>query len=87
MYQHRDSSIEIRVSVLPGRSECAGSSLLKHSDFPEFEQSQHTSANTVKEGEEVFFPIIISQKGKPWAVLLLLSGPQISTNYYISCQC
>lgn len=57
MYQHRDNSIEIRVPVQPGRSECAGttaSSLLKCSDFPKFEQSQHTSANTVKEGEDVF---------------------------------
>lgn len=51
--------VEIRVSVLPGRSECAGttaSPLLKRSDFPKFEQSQHTSANIVKEGEDVVFP-------------------------------
>lgn len=54
------SSVEIRGSVVPGRSECAGttaSPLLKRSDFPKFEQSQHTSANTVTEGEDVgFFP-------------------------------
>lgn len=29
--------------------------LLKRSDFPKFEQSQHTSANIVKEVEDVFF--------------------------------
>lgn len=54
MYQHRDSSIEIRVSVLLGRSECAGSSLLKRSDFPEFEQSAHLCKHSERRGRGFF---------------------------------